>query len=258
MRYTSILAATLSCFLLVSCAGNSLKSEHATQEERVGSAYLSAGTQFLYEGNATEALRALLDAAKHMPNSPDVWNNLGLAYHAKNEKNKARESWERAIQIDKNFSDARNNLGAHYLEQGMLSKAEEEFKKVLKDLVYDKIYQTEYNLGLVYYAQKKYLLAEQHIKLSLQQNETYCPAWIRLALLEKDRGSHAQAIEAFHKATTGQCFKNPEAHYKMAESYLQNNDSVHAKSKFIEIIELFPQSEWAKRAESKLNIINQN
>jgi tetratricopeptide (TPR) repeat protein len=59
-------------------------------------------------------------------------NNMAMCYKDWGKLDKAKESLERAIEADKNFSTAYNNLGDLYLLNGDKSKAKENYKKALE------------------------------------------------------------------------------------------------------------------------------
>jgi type IV pilus assembly protein PilF len=237
--------------VLVGCAtGNSL-----SVREKKADIYFNAGTEDLRAGRNTEALSSLLQAVKLMPDSPNYWNNLGLAYNGKKEFLKAEESWKKALSVDSEFTDAKVNLGSLYLNQKKLRESELLFRDALKDLVYPHAAQIHYNLSLLYSQWKKAPLVEQQLRLAVKNNDSFCPAWYLLAKIEKDRGDFVSAEKSFTKAVSGTCFNNPEVHYEISSLHLKNKEMVKAKAKLIEIIQLFPQSDWAKKAEITLNMI---
>lgn len=248
-------AALLSASILGCSSGQ--RTPELSKDEQKGNIYLDAGTTALVNSDYTEALRNLLTAEKFLPDSPAVWNNLGLAYYGKNEINKAQNAWERALEIDPKFSDARNNLGAMHLQQNKLKEAEKEFKIVLKDLLYDKIPQTNYNLAIIYLRQGQNLLAEQHLRLAVKENEFYCNAWESLARLKQKEGNTLEALDSWKKSVTGVCYSNPAAHFEIASMYLNAKDAKSTKIKLLEIIEQFPSTQWARKAEAKLQLINE-
>ncbi len=248
------LALCVFCLLFPQgCSSSSTKK--AELDEKKSEIYLSAGTEALYSGDYTSALSALLNAVKLTPKSPEAWNNLGLAYAGKENFEQAEECWKKAIAIDPSHGDARLNLGSLYIRQRRFAEAERNLKLVLKDLTYANAHQAHYNLALNYLAQKRNLLAEQELKLAVKASEAFCPAWLKLGHLQRDRGEFSEAAASMKKAVSGTCYHNPQAHYELGTVYLKNKDSAQAKSKFLEIIRLFPQSEWAKKAEISLNMI---
>ena len=241
----------LALTFLAGCASTS----STPSSEKMGDIYLQNGTESLMSGKYAEALSALSRAVQLLPESEQAWNNLGLAYGARKDFKRAEESWLKAIQINPRFSDARNNLGALYLSQNNFKKAEQELKKVTDDAVYANLFQTHYNLGLLYLQTHKTIQAEQQLALSVQNNESYCPAWFRLGILQKQRGSLPQATESLRKSVTGQCFQNPEAHFELANTYLKLNNLPMAKAKYLEVIQFFPNTDFARESEMNLSLL---
>lgn len=231
--------------------------EEPTREQRLAENYMAAGISYLFKGDYTSALRDLLEAVKYDNKNAEVWNHLGLAYYGKSELSLAKNAWEKALSINPVYTDARNNLGAMHMERGQLAEAEKEFKIALKDLIYDKAYQTQYNLALLYLRQGKKLQAEQALKLSVKDNDQYCPAWLSLGRIYKERGERDRALEAFQKSTLGTCYTNsPESHYEIAQLLLRDRDLVNARVKLKEILERFPNTDIAGKAELSLRQIS--
>ena len=229
-------------------------SKERITNDRKGEIYLTAGTEALAEGKYTDALSSLLEAVKLTPDSVHSWNNLGLAYAGKGEFRRAEDSWKKALALKGN-SDSRLNLGALYLQQKRYSESERLLKEVTKDLLYDKTHQAHFNLGLLYKERGQKILAEQQLKLAVQGYPSHCASWYLLGQIQKERGSLKEATESLTKSVSGICFNNPAAHFEIAALYLREQNIARAKSKFIEVIEFFPKSEWAKKAEVSLNML---
>jgi Tfp pilus assembly protein PilF len=236
--------------LLASCATGSSKLK-----EKQGDIYLTAGVEALGSGDYTQALSSLKEAVKLNPKAAEAWSNLGLAYAGKSDFVHAEGCFRKALDVNAEFSDARLNLGALYLQQKKYPLAEKELKEVLKDLAYPRTAQAKYNLGLVYRAQGKMIPAQQYFKLAVTEDESYCPAWFSLGEIQRDHGNLAEATKSFLNSIKGTCFRNPRAHYELSNLYLRAKENALAKSKLLEIIQFFPQTEWAQKAELTLNMI---
>lgn len=247
-------AVLLATFFWASgCASSQPQAQSI--DERRSDVHLQAGVSALENRDYTGAMRNLTEALKFTPKSARILTNLGIAYAGKGELARAEESWRKALQLDPNFNDARLNLGILYKNNKRYPESERLFKEAAKNLSYDKLHQVAYNLALVYLHQGKSLLAEQQLKISVRENSTYCPAWLQLGLLQKERGDYSEAAHSLKGSVLGTCYKNPQAHYEIANLYLKAHETQLAKTKFLEIIQLFPASEWASRSEATLNMI---
>lgn len=253
-KLTAALPALVALCSVVAAPGCATGPKQPSKE-RVGQIYLQNGTESLMAGKFGEALATLSRAVQLLPESAEAWNNLGLAYAARQEHNKAVDAWKRAIKINPRFSDARNNLGAMYLNQRKLSEAERELKLVVNDAIYANLHQAHFNLGLLYLQQNKPILAEQQLLLAVQNNESYCAAWYHLGMLQKRRNDMETATNSLKKSSGGYCFKNPEAHFELANIYLKSNRLPLAKSKYLELIQFFPETDFARQAEKNLSLL---
>ena len=250
---TKILALAFTAACLISCSSTPGKP---TLNQKKAAIYFESGNDSLFAGRPTDALVAYLEALKYDPKNVDVLNNLGLAYGAKGEDELAIETWKKALSLDPSLSDTRNNLGAMYIKLEKLNEAEKELKEVLKDITYDKIFQVHYNLGLIYRDQRKLLLSEQHFKLAIQSNSTHCPSWFELGHIQKEREEIQLAIDSLKKSVAGTCFDNPRALYEIGELQIKKRDVIVGKNSLLDVIQFFPNSEWAKKAEITLNMLH--
>ena len=119
-----------------------------------------------------------------MPEHPQVWNYLGLAYHGAKQPTQAADKYHRAIRIDRNLPAPHYNLGSLLLEQGHLPQA----------------------------------VAELNTFVTLQTNSA--PGWTKLgtALLRMRRPDDAE--RAFTQALRIDP-KDPEAHNGMGLAHIQ-------------------------------------
>jgi Tfp pilus assembly protein PilF len=251
MQQLLIIPVLVAALLSVGCASN-----QPSKDETRGSVHLQSGVDALHRKDYSAALRSLNEAAKFTPKVPEIWSNMGVAYAGKNDVAKAEESWKRALALDSKYHDARLNLGILYTRQQRYPEAERVLIEASKDLTYSKLSQIAYRRAIIYLRLNRPLLAEQQLKKSVEENKTFCPAWFRLGQIQKERGDYAEAANSFNGSVAGTCYKNPEAHYEIAQLYLKVKDMKQARSKFLEVIQLFPSSEWAQKSEATLNALN--
>jgi tetratricopeptide (TPR) repeat protein len=84
---------------------------------------LLQGEQLIKQGQYEPAVRKLEVAAKKLPNYPQVWNFLGLAYHGQGKLNEALASYQKALNIDRNYAAAQYNLGLVLFDLNRLPEA---------------------------------------------------------------------------------------------------------------------------------------
>jgi tetratricopeptide (TPR) repeat protein len=81
-------------------------------------------------------------------------NKAGIAYHQLGQLDNAKKYYERAIKLDKTYSEAINNLGTFHYAKKSYGNAIKQYEKALKLEPYSASVWS--NLGTAYFAQKKY------------------------------------------------------------------------------------------------------
>jgi tetratricopeptide (TPR) repeat protein len=81
-------------------------------------------------------------------------NKTGIAYHQLGDLEQARKYYQRAIKLDKKYSEAVNNLGTIFYAKRNYRKAVGQYKKALK--LAPNSASIHSNLGTAYFARKKY------------------------------------------------------------------------------------------------------
>jgi tetratricopeptide (TPR) repeat protein len=81
------------------------------------------GEQLLRKGRYADAVKQLERAVRLMPQQPQAWNYLGLAYHANRQLPQAEAAYRKALALEPRFAPAHFNLGCLHLEQNRLPEA---------------------------------------------------------------------------------------------------------------------------------------
>ena len=85
--------------------------------------YYDLGMSSYIAKNYSEAIANFFIASQLAPNEPKVWNALGLAYMEVQEHSKSENAFLKALQVDKNYTEAKLNLGILYYRQANYEKA---------------------------------------------------------------------------------------------------------------------------------------
>jgi len=86
--------------------------------------------------------------------SPYLYNKLGIAYHHLLMFPNATRSYQKAVRLDKEYSQAINNLGTIYYAQKRYKRAIRQYKRALTENPNSPSIHS--NLGTAYFARKKY------------------------------------------------------------------------------------------------------
>lgn len=108
---------------------------------------LERGRALLNSGNVNDAIAVLSTAATTDPKLHEAYNLLGVAYEAKGMRDRAFESFEKALAADKDNPEYLNNLGYLHFKNGDYDKAAKYLKRAVKTAPNVQRYWN--NLGLV-------------------------------------------------------------------------------------------------------------
>lgn len=106
---TLVLGISVLAITILGCA------EDRALRKRQAQAKQDLGRSLLAQGNYTAGLGELLEAAKIDPENPEIQNELALAYREMELYPKAITHFNRAVELNPDFSEAYNNLGTVYL-----------------------------------------------------------------------------------------------------------------------------------------------
>lgn len=100
------------------------------------------------------------------PNSPVLLNKIGIAFHQMLQLDMAKKNYERAIKLDRSYSEAINNLGTIYYSQKSYRRAIGSYKRALR---YTAPTASIYaNMGAAYFGRKNYGQAAEYYERALQ------------------------------------------------------------------------------------------
>jgi tetratricopeptide (TPR) repeat protein len=97
---------------------------------------------------------AAIDAFKEAPQTAQVLNEMGIAYHHLLAIDLAKKDYEKALLIQPNYPEAINNLGAAYFAQRNYKKAIKLYRRALELMPHSAVIAA--NLGTAYFARAEY------------------------------------------------------------------------------------------------------
>jgi len=128
-------------------ASTTEKVDPATAALAPAQANLERGRALLNTGNATDAIAVLSTAVSTDPTLHEAHNLLGVAYEMKGLRERAFESFQKALKADEDNGEYLNNLGFLYFKNGDTDKAVKYLKRAVKVAPQAQRYWN--NLGLV-------------------------------------------------------------------------------------------------------------
>ena len=214
---------------------------------------MQLGTGHLQNGRYPAALRELIAAERLDPRNPFIQNNLGLTYYLREQLDLAAKHLARAVQIEPRYTDARNNLARVFIDKKEFDKAIEQLNVAREDLTYPFPEKTYLNLGLAYFHNQQFEKARDKLLISIRHEREGCYSntlYGRTLYELKDFRTAATTLDRAIGFCSQSSFEEP--HFFSALSYLRMGRRDEARSRFQEIISLYPESIYARRSRALL------
>jgi type IV pilus assembly protein PilF len=139
-------------------------------------------------GNMGIALEEVKEAQKSDPGFGPAYNLAGLVYSRLKEDGLAEQSFQRALAIDPNDSDAQNNYGLFLCERGRLEPAVKYFLSAVRNPLYANPERAYVNAGVCTRRTGNVAVAEEYFQTALKMRPTQPQALYQLADLAYARG----------------------------------------------------------------------
>ena len=231
-----------------------------------------------------------LDIIQAFPTSPSTPFVVGMSYFGQGEYDKAIIEFEKSIELDEDHTDSYYYLGQCYLQKGILEynnkhilkaysfyrksyeiseKVIPQYEKMIKDNPEDLnsylrlgyIYEirsmiplnNEYDKALEYYLKALAL----DIVSENKNTSIYLYLNTRVGTIYFQKKDYLQAIEYLERAAE-MSPQNAEVIYYLGMSYDKIGEKEKALTSFTKVLELSPQSDFAREAEKELKKINKN
>jgi len=220
-------------------------SSQFKEQRKISRPLVGLGMEKINNNDIQGALVELRKAINANPSDPEAYYGFALAYWKSVKFDKALENIEKAIELSNKVELEHPGLkGEAYNLKGTILVAEKKYDEAIvcfKAAIADEVYQTPeysmYNLSEIYLEKKNISLAFDWVQKTLERNSHYAPAWHLLSQIYVAQGKPNEAIDSLRHAI----LEYPgytEAHYDLAQLYLQLRAYEKAKEEFIKVIEL--------------------
>lgn len=245
-----VLSIFLSVFGLASCS--SFMSENSDRAQL----HLKIAVGYLESEKYPQALNELLLAKKFDANNPAIYNNLGIVYYHRQKYDLSLQSYQKALILEPQFTEARNNYAMTLIELGKHKEAEAELKKAAEDLTYASPYKIYTNLGKLYFNKKDYTAAKKYLELALQDKREDCVASTYYGRTLYEINHSASACEKLDRAAEN-CIKAnyEEPQYYAALCFYKVGQGPQAQARLTSFVNQYPDSKFAEEAKAILTLI---
>ena len=131
-----------------------------------------------------------------------------------------------------------------------------EIKKAIEDLKYHAPEKSHVNLGLAYYRMKDWEMAEKSFAISIELNNKYCQGYIYYGRTLLKQSKFKEASRTFDTAIEF-CDNFDVPFYYSALSYLYAGSQKMAKSRFEDLLMIYPDSKYRHKTYAHLKKIKE-
>ena len=213
----------LAIFILCSVSVNTALSDPSSAEEHYKDA-----TTYHDLGEFERAITEYRQAIALNPNSPIIYNRLGVAYSELKQYDAALDAYQKALALSPMTTELHYNVGLVHLKQGDLPRALEAFKRAITlDAEWEDTYTA---LGEVHLKQGNLRQAAHAYKQAIRLNPNgNSSATLGLGKVYARQERWDDAITIVEKAIEIQV-DNTEAHYQLAQIYIKRGEKKKAAS----------------------------
>lgn len=236
--------------------GCALGTKKAKNQEKAG-LHLQIATSLMSNGKLPEALSELTIAEQLAPSNPEIQKNIGLIYHLRGRPKEAEKRFRKALELAPKYTDIRANLARLYIDTGRFNEALQEINLVESDMTYPSPEKALTLKGMVYFKKGEYEKAEPVLIRAYQaQRESCLGAYFlgRTYYAKKRLSEASQILDQAIANCRGARFEEPLFYSSLSHYGL--GERMQAKARAEELINDYPKSPFAKKANALLKILD--
>jgi tetratricopeptide (TPR) repeat protein len=201
--------------------------------------YNNRGLALFHMGLVDNAImvygKALLASGHNNARMAVVHNNLGVAFDARGQPDRAIEEYRAAVALSPELADAHNNMGAAYRARGMIDEAISEYGEALR--LKPSYAMAWYNRGLSFAYKGDLDGAIDEYCTAIGIKPGFVDAWANLGLAHAMKGMLDLAIIEYRKAA---CLRPGDAaiRLKLANAFRSNGQADEAIGEYRTALEL--------------------
>lgn len=193
-------------------------------------------------GDNDMAVKLIGRAIEINSTEPIYFNNIGNAFKAQGNLEQAVFSYQKALLLKPDFSEALVSMGSVYIELGRLEEAISCFQKALK--FKQNFADAYYNMGIALKEQNRIDEAIICYKKSLELNPGFFDAYYNLGAIYKDQGRSDESAFCYRKALELSP-SNANAYYNLGVVYQEQDKLNEATACYQKAVELKPDHDKA-------------
>jgi Tfp pilus assembly protein PilF len=223
------------------------------------------GIDYLSSRRTAMAIRELTASLEADPTDPQTHLWLGEAYRRKGQVEKARVTFETALELARGRrdtqteQDAQLNLSALLSQMGRHEEALVHCEALAAEPTFASPWRPLTNCGWALIQLGRYDDARQRLDQALEFFPRYGPALLNLGILEAKQGRNLVAITAFQRAIASGRLGGSgrtEANFRLGEIFVALGEREKAITHFRAAVETGPMLEWGSQSQAYLDLLN--
>ncbi len=183
----------------------------------------------------------------------DILNMMGVVYHLQGKFNNSLESFEEALTINPNYTEATLNLAVLYNDLGEYKKAKGLYSKLqgrklasdLDPILKGKIANMHAHLGDTYREAGKYSEAITEYQKALSLCPTFVDIKTKLGIAYRENNQKEQSIRELSQAVSKEAHFMP-AQIQLGITYYSSGQKQKAAQAWLAVLKKNPQNEMVK------------
>ena len=207
------------------------------------------------KGENTQALAAALRAEKYNSRDPEVQHLLGIMFIRNKMYDRAEQHLKKALDLNKEYSEASTALSYLYIEKNMFDEAIEQGLKAVENITYDTPERAYNNVGWAYYKKGDINQATNYFRKALLHNKDFFLPHMHLANIYYENGKYSDAKKEYQASIKG-CGECANLYYQLGLTLLKLKDKAEAVKTFEQCKNTSKQDEdFAEKCSKKLAIL---
>ena len=162
------------------------------------------------------AMREFDKALELDPEMAEAWHAKGVLLHVVfGRVEQARLAYQKALELNPRFSEAKTNLGNLYLDEKRYDEAIKMYEEALNDMTYATPYIAQANMGWARYKTGDVRAGIEGLKSSVTTNPKFCFGFLKLGNIYDEQGNLPEACHNYAKYREA-CPDQADAHMREA------------------------------------------
>lgn len=244
-------------FLALSLTACGLTDARRKKSERA-SLHMQMAVSLMSNNKLPEALSELNIAEQLTPSNPEIQSYMGIVYQLRNRPAEAEKRFRRALELEPKYTDVRTNLARLYIDQGRYKDALKEIGIVENDLTYPAPEKALLLKGMAFHKMGDFKRAEPVLIQSYQTQRESCLGSYFLGRNYYDQKKMKDAAQILDQAITNcKNSKFEEPLFYASMSHYELGDKSQARARAEELVEKYPKSPLAPKANALLKILEE-